>query len=98
MGAIQQTVICPLPGLEGVSVTYNLMATEAEINALASGLGQAEGVKRENVIVSVNGWPEGYGGDPFGPNSPLAFRVWALQAGIGDAVKAFVRDPFGSTA
>ena len=91
MASIQRTIQCPLPGLEAVAVTYNLMASADQIETFTESLG---GEERPACIVSVEGWPEKeFGTDPFGGKSPLAFRVWAVQRGLQQAVKEFVTDP-----
>lgn len=87
----QITIPCPMSGFEDVKVTYNLMGTEEDFNEWGKSLG---GQRSGLVIASVTGWDEEqYGRDPFGPRSPMAFRVWACESGLKQAFKAFVADP-----
>lgn len=85
---ITRTVECPLPGFEGVTVTYDLMASREQVNTFSSDF-QAD---TQGVVVEVTGWPEEYGA-PFGEQTPLAFEIWARQRGITDAIKALAADP-----
>lgn len=91
MAEIERTVGCPLPGLEAVKITYNLMASAKEIDAWTQSVGERFAAK---VVTKVEGWPGGeFGQEPFGADSPLAFRVWACQKGIHQAIREFVSDP-----
>lgn len=83
---IQWTVMCPLPGLEQVAVTYNLMVSEAELNAAQESLSAG------NLVAEVQNWPPDLG-EPFGPEAPLAFRMWAVHKGIRAAAREFLTDP-----
>lgn len=89
----EQRVRCPLPGLEQVAVTYNLMATARQLATFRENL-TAETAKP--VIRSIDGWPDG--GDPFGDDAPMAFRFWVGYRGWQTAVLQFVTDPNYSTA
>jgi hypothetical protein len=84
----KQTIGCELPGLEGVQVTYDLMASEEQVNAWQQSLGSVN----DGVVAEVTGWPEGRG-EPFGPQAPLAFRIWTVQGGYQEAVRRFAADP-----
>ena len=83
------TVTCPLPGFEKTEVDYNLMATETQIDAWTRSLGT---VSADKVISAVRDFPKEYG-DAFGADSPMAFRVWAVQRGMQEAERVFVTDP-----
>ena len=90
---MQITVQCPLPGLATVAVTYNLMASERQINQVLESVG-GDAEQRGLLIVSVTGWPEGdFGADPFGPDAPMAFRIWALRAGYQQGIREFIAGP-----
>ncbi len=81
-----QKVACELPGLEGVIVSYNLMATARQIDAFRANL-SAETAKP--VIAGI----ENYDGDPYGEDAPFAFRLWLGYAGWQKALMQFVTDP-----
>jgi hypothetical protein len=85
----QITVKCPLPGLEAVAVTYNLMASSKQVGVWQKTLGAENG---DVVVVKVDGWPVEYG-EPFGDDAPSAFRLWAIQQGLGTATREFLTDP-----
>jgi hypothetical protein len=85
-----RTVQCPLEGFEAVAVTYNLMASEAEMTALQETLGAAV---PNALIVEVHGWPAQFGLDPFGPQAPLIWRAWAVRVGFTQALVEFATDP-----
>lgn len=83
------TVQCPLPGLEAVEVDFDMMASEADTNAW----GESGAIRHnEKVIRTVRNFPEEYG-EPFGPDSPVAFRIWCVRKGYRQAVRTFVDDP-----
>ena len=82
-------VTCPLETLEGVTVIFNMMANNKQLDTLQRTLGR----EREDIIVSVEGWPEEYGTEPFGEESPIAFRAWAVKDGFTEALRKFVTDP-----
>jgi hypothetical protein len=84
------TVRCPLPGFEAVEIDYNLMASEKQIDLWTKSLGT---LGADSIVADVRGWPKSHGEDAFGADSPMAFRIWACQRGMQDAVKAFVADP-----
>lgn len=87
------TIECPLEGFEGVSVTYNMMATEAEADQFSVTAGRHG--SHEPVVLKVDGWPvDKYGPDPWNyEKAPMAFRVWAARKGFGAAVREFLNDP-----
>ena len=86
MASIHRTVQCPIEGLEAVAVTYNLMASAEQIEALTESLGDT-GV--DACILSVSGWPEAeYGKEPFGKKcaaglSGLGGATWVAAGGQG---------------
>ncbi len=84
------TIDCPLEGLEDVAVTYNLMATEEQIDGFASSLGTNHA---EAVAVSVTGWPSDRTDKPMGKSAPLAFRIWMCRVGVQDAMQEFLTAP-----
>ena len=80
---------CPIPGLEGVAVTYNLMTTEAELDAFQKSIGTAPG----RIVESVQGWPGGeFGPEPLGKDAPMHFRVWAMKQ-VTKAIAEYMADP-----
>lgn len=90
---MQTTVIidCPIPGLEGVTVAYNMMASADDLYAFQREIGSA---KTAAKICEVNGWDaERYGADPFGSTAPMAFRVWASKPGMNQAVLDYASNP-----
>ena len=90
---MKKTITIECPVLEGVTVEYNVMASEKQMDEFTSNLGGDD--TDEGVVVAVHGWPNnGYGPDPFGAEeSPMAFRMWAAQMGIRQAVQEFLADP-----
>ncbi len=80
---------CPLPGFETVIVTYNLMATEEDLDAFQKTMGAERGA----IVQSVEGWPGGaWGDDPFGKPVPMLFRVWAIKQ-VALAIAEYMADP-----
>jgi len=95
MAVIAQTVQCPYEGFETLAVSYNMMATVAQVEALSKSMGEGTEAERGAVILDVHGWPEEmHPGGPFGPNAPMAVLVWLLRGGYGRAVAEYVNDPF----
>jgi hypothetical protein len=82
----EQTVQCDLPGLEGVSATYNMLASETEFNRFEMTFGAEE---RERTLVRV----EGYEGDPLGEDAPVALRKWLARVGLRQAFTEYLTDP-----
>ena len=81
--------VCPIPGFEEVTVTYNLMASEDALDAFQRSMG----VERNEIIQDVKGWPGGeHGDDPFGKAAPILFRVWGVKQ-ITEAIKEYISDP-----
>ena len=81
------TVDCPIPGLEDVTIEFDMMMTEAEMDRWVKSLGTDQA-----NFVTVHNWPEGKG-DPFGSkSSPMAFRLWACRVAFEDALTKFVGD------
>lgn len=96
---IPRTVQCPYPGFETLAVTYNMMATVAQIEALSRSMGQGPEHDRSGVILDMHGWPEEtHPGGPFGENAPMAVLIWLLRTGFGRAAAEYVNDPFSVTA
>jgi len=86
------TISCPLPGFEGVQVTFNLLASEAQYDAFMRSLARDAA---DVVITEITGWPSG---TPFDADTPLLFRLWLAQDGYIEAVKAYLRPTPLSTA
>lgn len=83
------TRTCPLPGFETVAITYDLMATEADLDAFQKTMG----AERAAIVKSVQGWPGGeLGDDPFGKPVPMLFRVWAIKQ-VALAIAEYMADP-----
>ena len=98
MAQIPRTMACNLPGFETYHVTYNMMATVKQVEALASSMGAGPETDRSAAILDHTGWPEGeYPGGPFGENTPMAVLIWTLRTGYGRAVAEYVNDPFSQT-
>ena len=91
---IAQAIMCPLPGLEMVEVVYNVMATEAQMDALYR---KPNAENAEGVIVEVKSWPLD-GDGPWSENAPLAFRFWAARQGFAQAMAAWLNNPDFTTA
>ena len=89
MTGLTGTVQCPLPGLEMVAITYNLLASEKDLKAAL------EDMTAGNVVVEMSGWPEDgpFGKEPFGEGVPVAFRAWFLKGGFYRAIGEFANDP-----
>jgi hypothetical protein len=79
------TIDCPIPGLESVKVTFNLLASEADFDRFIRSLSR-DGA--DKVIVKIEGWPSG---EPFDAGTPILFRLWLANDGYVEAVKAFLR-------
>lgn len=96
---IPRTIACPYPGFETFHVTYNMMATVKQIQALSDSMGQGPETDRSAVLLDFTGWPEtDYPGGPFGENAPMAVLIWTLRTGYGKAVADYINDPFSVTA
>jgi hypothetical protein len=104
MSELSVAVQCPLPGFEDVSVVYNMLASEAQADALWRSLGRkrkdGDGAGGDDdpthgVILRVEGWDAArYGADPWDyERGPVAFRVWAARRGWGHAVTQLLNDP-----
>ena len=93
MAELTQAIECPVPGFEGVTIHFNMLAPESTADAFAAKAGR--GGSAEGIVTAVDGWDEKtYGDDPWDyERSPMAFRVWAAKVGYGTAVKDFVTDP-----
>jgi hypothetical protein len=92
----EKKILCPLPGLEAVTVTYDLMAPWGQVQELRKLLTPETA---QPVIVKIENWPiETYGDNPFGPGSPMAFQLWAANGGYNEAARAWVQDPNSLTA
>ena len=97
MAEILRTVSCPYPGFETFHVTYNMMATVNQVQALSDSMGQGPDAERL-AILDINGWPEeAHPGGPFGDNAPMAVLIWTLRTGYGKAMAEYVNDPFSVT-
>lgn len=81
-----QKVTCDLPGLENITVSYNLMATTRQIEAFRSSLDEETA---KAVIVGI----DGYVGNPYGDDAPFAFKLWLGYTGWQKALMQFVTDP-----
>ncbi|MCX7851802.1 MAG: hypothetical protein N2383_03360 [Caldilineales bacterium] len=84
------TVTCDLPGLTEVTATYNLLATARQLEAWRQNLDATTAAP----VVTV----QGYAGDPFGPDAPLALRFWLAFTGWQKALVQFLTDPNSWTA
>jgi hypothetical protein len=82
------TVDCPIEGLEDVKITYNLMATEDQIDGFAESLGTKHAAE---VVAQVDGWTRSE--EPTGKSAPLAFRIWMCRIGVQDAMQGFLTSP-----
>lgn len=85
----EYTITCPIPGLEMVKVTYNIMATSRQIDQFQRSLG-SEGA--DQVVVKVEGLPEKYTG-PSDSDLPIMFRVWYSGKGPIKAALEYAQDP-----
>lgn len=90
---IVKAVTCDLPGFEGVAVSYDLMATQTQVDLFVRHIG-AKGT-HEGVIVKVEGWPaQEYGPDPWDTvRVPAIFQAWAAKKGWALAMKGYLDDP-----
>lgn len=94
---ILQTIECPLPGFEGVTVTFDLMATQHQIDAFVKQAGLNK--SHEGVIAKIEGWPPEFGLDPWdGKVVPGVWLAWVARKGYGMAMKAYLDDPNSLTA
>lgn len=84
-----QTIPCPVPGLEEVAVEVNMMAAMQAFDDFVTSMGRKAWA---DVITAVEGWPAEMG-DPDGLDAPMAWRIWLVRTGIGEACAAFAADP-----
>lgn len=82
------TIDCPLEGLEGVKVTYDLMSSDKQVTAFRESLTPETAA----AVLTVEGWPEDKG-EPFGGDAPVAWMMWAAWKGYGEAIREFLTDP-----
>jgi len=85
----EQKAQCELPGFESVTVTFDMLASEADMDAFSQSLG----ANAQHVVKDVAGWDNDQYGAPFGAGSPVAFRVWASRQGLYKAVAEYASDP-----
>ena len=78
-----------------VTVVYNLMATEGELDAFYAKTGGAE--THTPIIVRIEGWPLN-GDGPWGKATPLAWRFWASRTGFAQAMAQWLNHPDFTTA
>lgn len=88
------TVKCPLSGLEEVEITLNMAASDKALKPWRSSFGATN----DNVMLSVDNWPAELADDPFGPDAPNSFRMWACNQGYASALREFINDPLLLTA
>ena len=99
MAQIPRTMACNLPGFETYHVTYNMMATIKQVEALQLSIGEGSEYDRSAAIIDYTGWPEAeYPGGPFGENTPLAVLLWTARIGVQLATVESANDPFSQTA
>jgi hypothetical protein len=90
---ITHAIRCELPGFEQVTVTFDLMATQQQVNNFVRHMG-ADGTQT-GVVAAVEGWPS----DEFGPDPwdikrvPGVFHAWVSKKGWALAMKAYLDDP-----
>ena len=90
---IAHTINCTLPGFEMVTITFDLMATPAQVNNFITRMAAAG--SQEGVVTAVEGWPK----DEYGPNPWDAQRVpslwfaWVARKGWGTAMREYLDDP-----
>ena len=90
---MEKTIPCTIPSMENVTVTYNMLMSEAQADTLHKKLGR-EG-SAEGAILRVEGWDaDTYGPDPWDvARSPILFRLWACRRGWAKAMNEWVADP-----
>ncbi len=87
-----------VPGFETFYVTYDMMATPAELEEVQRAM-NAPTFDRSNVILDWHGWPDDeYPGGPFSDFTPMAVLLWIIRLGYGEAVASWVNDPNSLTA
>jgi len=91
---IAQVVKCPIPGFTEVEVTYNVMASNKQFDALGRGLDKETA---EGVILEIKGWPLN-GTDPYGEDAPSLWRRWLGRNGAAVAIITKLNDPDFTTA
>lgn len=87
----QAVTVKDVPGFESVELIYNLYAPEKAANAFIAAMGGRN--TAEGVILEVKNFPAEYGADPWGEDSPMAFRAWAARKGWAAAMAGFLADP-----
>lgn len=96
--AIAHEITCDLRGFEGVKITFDLMATPAQVDNFVRQMG-AKG-SQTGVIIEVANWPKDeYGPDPFDlQRVPGIWLAWLARKGWGTAVREYLDDPNSLTA
>lgn len=90
---ITQTVKCPLPGFEGVEITFDLMATPEQSSLFIRHMGALE--SHVGVVVKVEGWPEEvFGADPWDTKRvPVVWVTWAGKKALAQALEGYFDPP-----
>ncbi len=92
MQEVTSAIQCTIPGFEAVTVVYNLLATVEQADHFLRSSGQKG--SHEGVVVSVEGWPDKYGPDPWdGKKAPVAWFIWVSKKGWAQAVTEYLNDP-----
>lgn len=91
---IPYTVQCSLPGFETLAITYNVWASQEDVETLMASIGEPADRDRSAVIMDMVGWPEAeYPGGPFGKKAPVLVSVWICRDGFRKALVEYVNDP-----
>lgn len=94
MRQIPYTVQCDLPGFETFAVTYNVWASQEDVEALTDSIGEPAEADRSKVIMDMHGWPEAeYPGGPFSRKAPFLMQIWVCRDGIRRAFVNYATDP-----
>ena len=94
MTQIPVTVQCSLPGFETFAVTYNVWASNEDVERVAGSIGEPADFDRSGVIMDMHGWPETeYPGGPFGKKAPLLMSIWVCRDALRKAFAEYANSP-----
>lgn len=95
---ITREVECDLKGFEHIRITFNLLATPAQVDNFIRQMGARD--SHTCVVVKVDNWPKDeYGPDPFDlQRVPGIWLAWLARKGWGKATREYLDDPNSSTA
>ena len=83
MRQIPYTVQCDLPGFETFAVSYNVWASQEDVEELTDSIGEPVSVDRSAVIMDISGWPEdSYPARPFSKKATFLISICVFRDAI----------------